>query len=341
MPLRLVEATIPADAIPDVATVLDDLPVIHVRVSELVGDLGLISALVDAEHAEVLSDRLASRYDHRDGFRLVFVPVAATVPAVAEAASPEDEETAEPPEPPVRVGFGRISREELHGDISSASRLTKSYLVMVVLSTLVAAVGLLRGDVAIIIGAMVIAPLLGPNVALALSASLGDGTMARGSLATIAAGVAVATVLSVGLGLTMEVDPAAAEIAGRTSPGVGDVVLALAAGTAGALAFTSGVPAVVVGVMVAVALLPPLVVAGLLAGGGHWRPAGGAVLLVLTNVTCVNLAAVSTFFLQQVRPRTWWEADRARKATRLAAIAWIVLLAGLVALILSGVVGGA
>jgi uncharacterized membrane protein len=111
-------------------------------------------------------------------------------------------------------------------------------------------------------------------------------------------------------------------------------VLALAAGSAGALAFTSGVPSVVVGVMVAVALLPPLVVAGLLAGAGHWMPAAGALVLLLTNVTCVNLAGVVTFLLQKVRPRTWWEADRARSSTRLAVAVWILMLAVLLALIL-------
>lgn len=93
--------------------------------------------------------------------------------------------------------------------------------------------------------------------------------------------------------------------------GLGDIALALAAGSAGALAFTTGVPAVVVGVMVAVALLPPLVVTGLLAGSGHFDRAVSAFILVTANVTCLNLAAVGTFLMQKVRPRTWWEAERA------------------------------
>jgi uncharacterized membrane protein len=121
--------------------------------------------------------------------------------------------------------------------------------------------------------------------------------------------------------------------------GIGDVILALAAGSAGTLAFTSGVPAVVVGVMVSVALLPPLVAAGLLAGAGYGMKATGAFILILTNVTCINLAAVATFLVLKVRPRTWWEEERARKATRLAVATWVIMLAILLGLMLYGYVG--
>src|SRR5665811_313348 len=119
---------------------------------------------------------------------------------------------------------------------------------------------------------MVIAPLLGPNIALSLASTLGDLHLAKRSLKAVGVGVATAAVLSVLLGVALRVDPSAPQLAARTQAGLGDIALALAAGAAGSLAFTSGVSAVVVGVMVAVALLPPLVVAGLLAGAGH----GGA-----------------------------------------------------------------
>ena len=128
----------------------------------------------------------------------------------------------------------------------------------VVLSTLVAAIGLVRGDIAVIIGAMVIAPLLGPNVALALAVTLGDGTLAVRALKTIAAGVATAAVVSVLMGVILPVDPSVPEIASRTDASFSDLALALAAGSAGALAFTTGIPTALIGVMVAVALLPPL-----------------------------------------------------------------------------------
>jgi uncharacterized hydrophobic protein (TIGR00341 family) len=184
-------------------------------------------------------------------------------------------------------------------------------------------VGLLRDNVAVIIGAMVIAPLLGPNVALALASTLGDLALVRRSIATLLTGIATAAVLALGIGWVATVDSQAPEIFSRTQVHTGDLVLALAAGSAGALAFTTGIPAAVIGVMVAVALLPPLVVAGLLIGAGEANLAGGALMLFVSNVACVNLAGVATFLIQQIRPRVWWKAEAAERASRIALALWI------------------
>jgi uncharacterized membrane protein len=89
-----------------------------------------------------------------------------------------------------------------------------------------------------------------------------------------------------------------------------------------------------IGVMVAVALLPPLVTFRLLLGGGHPELATGAFSLFLMNLICVNLAGVTTFLVQGIRPATWWEKDRAVKATRVAIGLWLALLVGLVGMIL-------
>ena len=85
--------------------------------------------------------------------------------------------------------------------------------------------------------------------------------------------------------------------------------------------------------MVAVALLPPTVVFGLTLGAGEGSLAYGAGMLLATNLICVNLAGVVTFVLQGVRPLTWWEADRAKRSTRVALAIWVTLLAALVVLI--------
>ncbi len=337
MPLRLLQVTVPIEDLGKIPALIGEVPVVHVWVSGSRGDAGLVSILLEAENAEAVSDVLVSHFGSTDAFRLILLPVEATLPAPNQASETRAIEGGATRA--THAEAQRISREELYEDIAQASRLTATYVVMIALSTVVAAVGLIRGDVAIVIGAMVIAPLLGPNVALSLSVTLGDLDLAKRSLTVIAAGVATVMALSVLLGIVLQIDPAAPELAARTGPAVGDVALALAAGTAGSLAFTSGVPAVVVGVMVAVALLPPLVVAGLLVGAGHWEAASGAFVLVLTNVTCINLAAVATFFVQKVRPRTWWEAERAKKSTRLAVTVWILMLGLLLALILFGYVG--
>jgi uncharacterized membrane protein len=82
-----------------------------------------------------------------------------------------------------------------------------------------------------------------------------------------------------------------------------------------------------------VALLPPLVASGLLAGAGHGTLALGAMLLFLSNVAGVNLAAMVTFVLQGIRPRTWWETEKAKRATRIALVFWVVLLGVFVAIV--------
>jgi uncharacterized membrane protein len=121
-------------------------------------------------------------------------------------------------------------------------------------------------------------------------------------------------------------DPSTPEIASRTQVGFADVVLALASGVAGTLALTTGLPSSLIGVMVAVALLPPLASFGLLIAGGHFRAAGGALLLLVVNVVCVNLAGVLTFLVQGVRPRRGWVAERAARGARIAVALWLAAL---------------
>ncbi len=143
----------------------------------------------------------------------------------------------------------------------------------------------------------------------------------------------MALALSVVIGLALGEIPQNAEFAARTDPTPWAFAVALASGTAGALAFTTGLPAALVGVMVAVALLPPAVVAGVSAGAGDWTASSGALLLLAINLTCVILSAMATFWAQGVGPRTWWEADDALRKTRLALVLLLSLAALLAALL--------
>ncbi len=188
--------------------------------------------------------------------------------------------------------------------------------MLVALSAVVAAVGIDYNNITVVIGAMVIAPLLGPNVALALATALGDTQLAKSAAKTSIVGTLVALAVAIPTGLLVKVDPRVGEIQSRLHTQLKDVVLALASGSAGVLSITTGASAALIGVMVAVALLPPLVTFGLLVGAGYLGLAVHAMLLFVTNVICVNLAGVATLLAQNVRPRTWWEADRARKATK-------------------------
>ncbi len=228
----------------------------------------------------------------------------------------------------------RLSRHELYSDIASNVGISSTYLLMVVLSAIIAAIGLLRNDMAIIIGAMVLAPLLIPNVALALASTLGDTALAVKALKAAATGFFLALATGVLIGFVTTIGPETPAIIARTNLDWGDLILALASGTAGVLAFTSGGHLSLIGVMVAVALMPPLVTAGLLFGNNLTALGLKALELAFANVICINLAGIVTFSLQGIRPATWWENSKAGREKQRALVIWIVLLVLLALIVL-------
>lgn len=225
-----------------------------------------------------------------------------------------------------------MGREELYQELSEASEAGGVYLALVALATLVAAVGLVKGSAALVIGAMVIAPLLGPAMALALGSALGDLDLFRKAFRTLLLGVALASGLSLALGFFLPVDPSAPELAPRTRPGLRGRGGGPGRRGGGGLGVHHRGPGRVGGGDGGRGPPPPLTAAGLLSGAGYPEKAFGAVLLFAVNVASVNLAGVATFLLQRVRPRTFWEAERAARASRTALLLWglsLALLAGL------------
>jgi uncharacterized hydrophobic protein (TIGR00341 family) len=335
MSLRMVEMVVPEAAASKLASLAEDLRVLGLWREQLHDEQVLLRLLVPSEKTEAVIAELEKRFERSPGFRLVIFEVQATVPTPEpeerekEPDADTDEQKNEEPKDPRRIAVA-----ELVESLSDAATINRIFLVTVFLSTVVATIGLIRDNVAVIIGAMVIAPLLGPNMTLALATTLGDGKLARNALRVNAAGLALALALSTLIGIAVPVDPEVREIAMRTEVSLSDIALALAAGSAGALAFTTGLSTALVGVMVAVALLPPLATVGLLLGSGHAEAAHGALLLTVTNIVCINLAGVATFLWQRVNPRHWWQADRAKRMVRLAAIIWLAVLALLASLII-------
>lgn len=332
MPLRMIEVSLSGDHRDTLEALLVEHEMNGAWTSPLDDGGILVRVLVTAEKTEALLDDLENRFTGSEAFRVVVLPVEAILPRPEEDKAPAEsaEATGDNKQDPTP---SRISREELYTEIVDGLNLSPVYTALVVLSTIVAAVGLLRDSLAVIIGAMVIAPLLGPNVGLAFATTLGDIELGSKALKTNLAGITLALIISVGIGLAVGVPTGSGEILTRTTTQLSDILLALAAGCAGVLAFTSGISAALIGVMVAVALLPPLVTVGLLLGAGAWSPAAGAFLLLMTNLICVNLAGVLTFLFQGIRPRTWWETTRARRATRVAVTIWSALLVVLAVLI--------
>ncbi|MBL4893659.1 MAG: TIGR00341 family protein [Emcibacter sp.] len=193
-----------------------------------------------------------------------------------------------------------------------------------------ASIGLIENNVAVVIGAMVIAPLLGPNLALALSTALGDLDLMGNALKTMAVGFLIALTLSFSLGLVWGTywpdELNGPELLSRTVVGFDSIALALVSGAAAVLSLASGLSSVLVGVMVAVALLPPGATIGIMLGAGRYELALGAALLLAVNIVCVNLSAKLVFLFKGVQPRTWFEKKKAKRAMIFYMVFWLLSL---------------
>ncbi len=338
MSLRLLRILLPEAEEEAVDGILDEHGVQHCWRTSTDDGRQVVDAIIGAAGNEPLLDELETRFREVEGFRLLFTPLEATVPRLDPEDDPEEEGRSGAIRSPDReVGskmvHSRINREELYQELEGASRATPYYLVMVALSAVVASAGLVLDDGAVIIGAMVIAPLIGPSLALSFATTLGDLRLGRSALLASMAGVSTAFAVALVAGVILEVDPTVDQIFGRTRLTYEHMALALAAGAAGAISMAQGKGVGLVGVMVAVALLPPLANAGLLLGEGEWNLGLGALVLVAGNVVCLNLAATAAFLIQGVRPNSWWEEGTRTKAVWTASILWALLLLGLIVLV--------
>ena len=276
--------------------------------------------LLQDEMVQSMLDALQAVVSSYPTSRIIVFPVEATLP-LPEEIKTERKTTS-------------TSREALYDSVSKDVKLNSNFIVLVILSTVVAAIGLIENNVAVVIGAMVIAPLLGPNIALGLGTALGDVDLMRKALITNLVGVSICVILSILIGLSWPFDINSPELMSRTNVGLDSLALALASGAAAALSLTTGLSSVLVGVMVAVALLPPAVTFGLMLGHGQYQLAVGALLLLIANVVCLNLATKVVFWLKGISPRTWWQKEKAKRAMRVYILVWLTGLTILVILFL-------
>jgi len=328
MALRLLEIIIPEEHFNEVSDILTTNEISDYWQTCSCESKVIFKIILQAEKTESIMDQFEKKYKHLESFRLILLPLEASFPTPRDIERKSQEQQADKEKVPMRV-----SRQELYSEIFDNSKLSTVFLVMVLLSTVVASVGLLRDNVAVIIGAMVIAPLLGPNVALSLATTLGDNELGRNAVKTNLGGIVLSFSIAVVIGYFTLVDPEQPEIMSRTIVSYTDIIIALASGVAGALAYTTGAPSTLIGVMVAVALVPPLVTSGMLLGSGYIFKAMDAFLLVVINMICINLAGVMTFLIQGIRPISWWDAAKAKKATRIAILMWTLLLIALILLL--------
>jgi uncharacterized hydrophobic protein (TIGR00341 family) len=350
MPQRLLQVHVPPGRLKLALSCVEQLEVEPLRVRDGEGEArSSIELLLPAGEVEAVLDRLQDCFPGKGDLKAVVLKVESSIPTLKDAEEEQraaEEAKALASADSVPAGWrewiqpsSRISRDELHQTVSQGAVLDDGYLLTVVFSTIVATVGLVQDSPAVLVGAMVIAPLLGPNMALALSATLGDGALFAKSFRTAVSGILLALVLSVDVGAVLDFSHPGPELLARTRISLYDVALALSAGAAGALALTQGAGLSLVGVMVAVALLPPLITVGLMLATGTYDRAAGAILLLTTNVVGINVSAISIFLWRGFRPRSWWEAQKSARRSRQALTLWLVILATVALYILLGELG--
>ena len=219
---------------------------------------------------------------------------------------------------------------EIHQEADESRQFDVVYFAMLVLSSLIALLGLLLNSPAVIIGAMLIAPLMGPILACGLALTAADWNIGKKAARNVALSVVeaiVITALATRLSPLREVTP---EIMARTNPNLMDLLIALFSGIAGTLALTSRKTAMTIlpGVAIATALIPPLATVGYGIGTVQWPIASGALMLFLTNFAAIVLSAGLVFLLVGVRPQSA-VADRQHFIARYRIAIAVLLLLGL------------
>lgn len=197
-------------------------------------------------------------------------------------------------------GINSISKnhkEIVRAGIHSGAELNAAYLLMNILAATIASYGLFANSPAVVIGAMIIAMLLGPITGISLALVDNDLMFLWRSIRTLFVGASVVIATGFIIGIIHNDVPITREILARTSPNLADLVIALAGGAAGAYATVSPKLSVAfVGVAIATALVPPLCAANILFARGEMELGYGALLLVFTNIVAIQFASSFVFW---------------------------------------------
>jgi uncharacterized hydrophobic protein (TIGR00271 family) len=213
-------------------------------------------------------------------------------------------------------GKSLIQLQQLQTELLTESTPDPSYLILIISSCAIASFGLLSNSTAVIIGAMIIAPLILPIRGLAFGALAGNIVMFRRGLAAVALGTALAVALSWMFGKLVGISNFGSEVLARSEPTLLDLgVAVVAGGISGYAKVQPKISESLAGTAIAVALMPPICVVGLGLSQSNWNLSQGAMLLYLTNLLGITLSCMVTFLLAG-----YGSFRHARKA-----LAWILI----------------
>lgn len=184
---------------------------------------------------------------------------------------------------------GGVDHDAVLREIAGESGWSGRFAFLIVISAAISLLGLLMPSVAVLIGAMLLSPLMMPIIGIGFGIATFDFHAIRRAATALALGSAIAILLAIVFVSISPIQTITSEIAGRTRPTLFDLLVALLSAVAGAYALIRGRGGTVVGVAIAIALMPPLVVVGFGIATGNWTVFTGALLLFLTNAVTIAL----------------------------------------------------
>lgn len=196
-----------------------------------------------------------------------------------------------------------VEHVEVARSVYDSGGLSGRYLIMTVISAAIAVLGLMLSSPAVVIGAMLVSPMMGPIVALGFSLTLLDWAELKQSLIALGVGFGLALVVAVLLTALSPLKEPTAEILARTRPNFFDLLIAVFSGVAGAYAVIKQRGETIIGVAIATALMPPVATIGFGLGTGDLKISAGAAFLFMTNLVAIALAATLTAGFYGFRPR--------------------------------------
>lgn len=228
--------------------------------------------------------------------------------------------------PPIRLN----QRTEAYVRIRRGARADVGYYLLIACSAIIACFGLMLNSGAVVIGAMLVAPLMYPIVSTGLAIVQGDPRFIKLSLTSSLRGVFLAIGVSMIVGLLNIGEPLTSELAARTQPNLLDLGVAIFSGIAGAYAVChSDAAGALPGVAIAAALVPPLGTAGITFSMGLYPESFGALLLFTTNFVAMSVATASVFLVLGFRPTLTKKDRRALQARSVrVAVSLLLLVAG-------------
>ncbi len=226
-------------------------------------------------------------------------------------------------------------RAEVQVQLRNNSHPEFSFYLLVILSSGIATLGLLTDSPAVIIGAMLVAPLMSPIIGLGLASLTGDTTLLRDAASSLLRGAILAIIISTVLTwidiklpfFYFQADSLPGEVLARVRPSPLDLAIALLGGLAAAFALAMpNISAALPGVAIATALMPPLCTVGIGLATGIWSIAGGAGLLFLTNAITIAFASSLVFFVLGFTPRLRENSRRIPRSLQISALLTLSLL---------------